>query len=150
MLEGTWAQKRPWNVMKLQGAFFPSATANKLITPRSLDEEDKSSNYSGWGMTGLIFSWKELLLYCEETCWAAWSHSHIDGEASEGAHITGFKLFPLSSVWHQIFSFLYQFFFWRLNTMIEFQQEKIIKLTQQLFPDLVQVRAKIWLMIFLK
>ncbi len=74
MLKGTSAWKRPWNMTKLQGAFFPSATTNKLITLRSLNEEDKSRDYSRWEMMGLIFGcWKELLVCREKPHWAAWS-----------------------------------------------------------------------------
>lgn len=50
MLKETSAWKRPWNMMKLLGAFLPPATSNKLITPRSLDEEDKSRAERRWAL----------------------------------------------------------------------------------------------------
>ena len=37
-------------MMKLLGAFLPPATSNKLITPRSLDEEDKSRAERRWAL----------------------------------------------------------------------------------------------------
>lgn len=46
MLQGTSAWKRPWNMMKLPGDFFPSAITNKLITLHPLDEEAKSRDCS--------------------------------------------------------------------------------------------------------
>lgn len=48
MLKGFKAWKRPWDMIKLQGALFPSASTNKLITLHSISEKDKSTDYSSW------------------------------------------------------------------------------------------------------
>lgn len=104
---------------KLQGAFFPSATTNKLITLRSIYEEDKSRDYSSWEMMGLISGcWKELLVCSEKPYWAAWSHLHNDSsqtpfqtEKLTKSHML-LVLNLFSSAWgrHQMFS-LYPYFF---------------------------------------
>lgn len=76
VLKETSAWKSPWN----RSSREPFTTTNKLITPCSLYEEDKSRDFSGSEMTCLISRRLKRVINveCEKPYWAAWSRLYSD------------------------------------------------------------------------